>query len=65
MKLDEDFCKALFQISTCKFSFEVLILFLSRGGSRGRVQRVRNPLPLEMKPPSSYSLLKFVYLAGL
>ena len=34
-----------------------------RGGSRGRVEGVRIPLPPEMKP-SSYSLLKFVYLTG-
>ena len=57
------------------FSFMVIVAFrssafklswiLNRGGSRGRVQGVRIPPPSpEMKPSSSYSLLKFVYLTG-
>ena len=35
-----------------------------RGGSRGRVQGVRNPPSHEMKTSFSYWLLKFVYLTG-
>ena len=46
---------------------EIFTRGVSGGGSRGRVQGVRTPPPpppTEMKPSSSYSLLKFVYLTG-
>ena len=45
-----------------KLSRTVGLICKLRGGSRGRVQGVRTPL--EMKPSSSYWLLKFVYLTG-
>ena len=60
-----DVCKMLLSAKhyeSCQHQRDPSVLYPVRCRSRGRVQRVHTPP--EMKPPSSYLLLKFVYLTG-